>query len=530
MHEHFDPGLLAFLRDPASYPHHPSGIREIHTHASLVFVAPPFVYKIKKPVNFGFLDFSTPEKRRHFCLREVELNSRLSPGVYLSVETITRAKNGFAFNGRGPVVEHALRMRELSGEGFLDARVRAGTAGEAELERVARTLAAFYRKQPSPPEIAGWGSVGKLRLSTDENFRQTRAFIGHTLSRAAFDAIRAFTNHCLRERAALFAKRVAEGRIRDCHGDLHLDHVHVTADELHIYDCIEFNDRFRHLDIASDVAFLAMDLDFHGRPDLSRFFTRRIAELTGDEGLEPMLDFYQCYRAYVRGKVESMHSVAEIGDPAERAAAADKARLYFQLALRYATLGTRPPALAVIGRVASGKSTLAANLARELGLPRVSSDELRKQLAGLPLCERGDAARRALLYTPEMTARVYAALLDAARRALDSGRGVILDATYSKRACRDHLRAELGDDRLRWILAAADETSARRRLARRDHLDDVVSDARLEDQPLLDAAFEKPDEIPQILPIPTRRTPPQTARSTLTALAQLQAHPPRQST
>jgi uncharacterized protein len=496
MDEHFDPRLLAFLRDPASYPHRPREIRELHTHASLVFVVPPLVYKIKKPVDLGFLDFSTLEKRRHFCGREVELNSRLCPGIYLGVESITQRDGGFAFGGDGPVAEVAVRMRCLSSDGFLDDRIKAGTAGEAELERVARTLAGFYQRQHPTPEIEEWGTIGKLRLSTDENFSQTAAFVGKTLTPAASEAIRGFTGACYEGRRAVFEKRVAEGWIRDCHGDLHLDHVHVTDDALHIYDCIEFNDRFRYLDVANDVAFLAMDLDYHGRPDLGRFFLQRMAELLGDADLSGLMDFYKCYRAYVRGKVESFHAVAEIAGDDERAEAAARARRYFQLALQYAVTGSHPVAFVCMGRVASGKSTLAAALARELGWRLISSDERRKTLAGAPLLERGDVANRKALYSSSMTERTYESILRDARETLRSGHGVILDATFSKRGFRDRLRGMLGDGYLKWIVTEADETTICERLRLRDGRQDVVSDARSEDREFLNAAFEPPDELP----------------------------------
>ena len=496
MHEHFDPRLLAFLRDPASYPHRPPEIREIHTHASLVFVVPPFVYKIKKRVDFGFLDFSTLEKRRHFCLREVELNSRLAPGIYLGVVPITRQGDGFAFGGDGPVIEYAVRMRELPTAGFLGERLKAGTAGEPEIEQVAAVLADFYQKQPSTPEIAEWGNIEKLRLSTDENFTQTAAFIGNTISRVAYDAIRRFTDSCYEKRRALFEQRVRDGWIRDCHGDLHLDHIHATDGAVLIYDCIEFNDRFRHLDIASDVAFLVMDLDYHGRPELARSLLRRVAELLEDAQLGGLMDFYQCYRAYVRGKVESLHTLAELADDEERALAAARARRYFQLALQYAVGGTGPIALVIMGRVASGKSTLAAALARELGWHSISSDERRKTLAGVPPQERGDAASRTTLYAPAMTERTYDSMLREAREILAGGHGVILDATFSRRFLRDRLRETLGDDRVKWIVAEVDDATAAERLLQRDSRNDVVSDARFGDQPMLDAAFEPPDELP----------------------------------
>jgi aminoglycoside phosphotransferase family enzyme len=387
-------------------------------------------------------------------------------------------------------------MRHLPPEGFIDARIRDGSAGKPELDRVARMLADFYQNQPSPPEIAVWGSVQKLRISTDENFAQTRRFIGRTISRQAFEAIRAFTESCYERRRALFDKRVADGWIRDCHGDLHLDHIHLMDSEPVIYDCIEFNDRFRHLDVASDAAFLAMDLDFHDRPDLARFFIRRLAVLMEDPDMEQLMDFYQCYRAFVRGKVESFHSVADIADQGERALAEENARRYFQLALQYAMSGTHPLAIICMGRVATGKSTLASALSHELGWSMISSDTLRKTLAGVPLHVRGDAASRMKLYAPDMTERTYDAMIREARKTMDGGHGVIIDATFSKRAFRGRLRKTLGDGHLRWIVAEIDEPTARQRLRQRETGYDVVSDARLGDHQMLDAAFEAPDELP----------------------------------
>jgi uncharacterized protein len=495
MDMHLDPRLLEFLRDAASYPHHPLELNEIHTHGSMVFLVPPLVYKIKKPVDFGFLDFSTLEKRRYFCHREVELNSRLSPGIYLGVETITLEDGRHSFGGAGKVIEYAVKMKFMEPSGFLDARIKAGAGGQQELERVALMLADFYQKQPSTPEIAQWGEVDKLRISTDENFSQTVRFIGETLSQPAFDAIKVFTENFYQRRRGLFEKRVADGWIRDCHGDLHLDHIHVTDEALHIYDCIEFNDRFRHLDVASDVAFLAMDLDYHGRPDLARFIVARLAGLLGDPGLAEPMDFYKCYRAYVRGKVESLHAVAEIADAPEREAAAARARRYFQLALQYAVCGSRPVALVFMGRVASGKSTIAAAVARELGWPLLSSDERRKSLAGVPLLERGDAASRQLLYAPGMTETTYDSLINDARESLRSGHGVILDATFSKRRFRDRLRESIGDQNLRWIITEVDDATALERLRQRAEQQDVVSDARAEDHAFLNTLFEPVDDL-----------------------------------
>jgi aminoglycoside phosphotransferase family enzyme/predicted kinase len=493
---HPDSRLLAFLRDRSSYPHRPGELREVQTHASIVFLVPPLVYKIKKPVDFGFLDYSTLEKRRHCCQREVDLNARLAPGVYHGVVSVTETANGLAFGGDGPVVEYVVKMDYLAPEYFLDVRLKTGRLGEAEMERVASKLADFYRSQASRDEIGEWGQIDRLRISTDENFAQTEAFSEESISTAAFEAIKAFTDDCYVKRRRQFEKRIENGWIRDCHGDLHLDHIHVTTESLHIYDCIEFNDRLRFVDVASDLAFLAMDLDFHGRPDLSRFMIQRMEELLNDGEMGGVMDFYLCYRAYVRGKIECLRAVADDVGEREREMANGNARRYFQLALKYAVFGTAPKAVVIMGKVASGKSTLSDATSRELGWDVVSSDEVRKTLAGVSLCERLDEPQRKSLYAPAMTERTYARLIQEARERLDAGQGVILDATFSKRSARKQLIEALGEDRLKWVIVEVGRHVARERLRLRSEKTDVVSDARLEDWELLDSNYEPPTELP----------------------------------
>lgn len=323
----------------------------------------------------------------------------------------------------------------------------------------------------------------------------------------------------------MFEKRVAGGWIRDCHGDLHLDHVHVTDDALNIYDCIEFNDRFRYVDVASDVAFLAMDLDYHDRADLGRFLVERVAGLLGDEGMAGLMDFYKCYRAYVRGKVEGLHSMVEIAGEEERDAALNKARRYFQLAVQYAVCGADPAVLVFMGRIATGKSTLAGEVSRELGWPLISSDVLRKTLAGVSLHERGDAVIRRALYAAEMTGRTYETMIHEVRETLGRGHGVILDATFSKQVFRNRLRETLGDAHVKWIIAEVDDETARERLRLREGMRNVVSDARGEDFEMLDHAYEPPDELRgnNTCHILTEYETEVTVRRLLVALAQRQA-------
>jgi hypothetical protein len=228
--------LIPFLLNPLSYAHRPKSVRLVQTHASLVFIAPPLVFKVKRPVNFGFLDFNTLEKRRQDCEREVVLNRRLTTGTYLDVVPIRVRAGHFAFGAEGRVVEYAVRMRQLSPGNFLDRRLACGSAGPIEMDRVADVLKTFYLGQHPTPEIEQWGRIQRVRISTDENFRQVKAYVGHTLSASNFEALQSYTRTFFRAHGALFESRVRERWIRDCHGDLHLEHIHVTPRQVQIYD------------------------------------------------------------------------------------------------------------------------------------------------------------------------------------------------------------------------------------------------------------------------------------------------------
>ena len=374
-------------------------VRLIETHISWVFIASPFVFKVKKPVSLGFLDFSSLEKRRHFCQRELELNRRLCPEVYLEVVPIYKGASGFSFKATGQIAEYSVKMKELPDGWFLRQLLARHVVGETEINRIISRLHRFYKSQTPAPRIEQWGKAENLKISTDENFAQVEPCVGKTISQVAFDAIRHSTNNFYRTNNRLFRERVRQRRIRDCHGDLHLDHVHLTPQATTIFDCIEFNDRFRFIDIASDLAFLAMDFDFEREHKLGDLFLRNAAREFSDPGILNLADFYKCYRAIVRGKVESIQAIAE--DPTLRVNHAKRATRYFHLALRYAVVGSEPLVLVVMGRIATGKSTVAKQLARELGWPVFSSDETRKTLAGLPLNLRTPPKLRDKLYLSE---------------------------------------------------------------------------------------------------------------------------------
>ena len=486
--------LTAFLESPSSYPHAPKAVRAIETHISWVFIVSPFVFKVKKPVKLGFLDFSTLEKRQHFCRRELALNRRLCPEVYLEVIPIYEDARGFSFKAEGEIAEYALKMRELENGWFLRELLEKGSAGEPEINRVISRLHRFYESETPTTEIEAWGSPEKLKISTDENFEQVKEFVGETISAIAFEAIRHFTNNFYAVNGSLFQDRIEQRRIRDCHGDLHLDHIHLTPEATTIFDCIEFGDRFRFIDIANDLAFLAMDFDFEGRRELGKLLLRNAASELRDPGMLKLADFYKCYRAVVRGKVESLQAMS--GEESARAPHRERARRYFYLALRYATTGSEPLLLVVMGRIGTGKTTVARALASELDWPVFSSDKIRKTLAGLPLRERTAPELRDKIYSDSLTEQTYAELVREGLAAAAAHGGAVLDATFSSRVRRELLRTQCAEanTRLQIVELVAGDTQIATRLKLRETSSGEISDARLEDFEKLSAAYDQPSE------------------------------------
>jgi uncharacterized protein len=436
-----------------SYPDH-EPITVIQTHASAVVLTASRVYKLKKPKDFGFFDYSTPALRRHFCQQEVLLNTRLAPQVYLGVAPVLlfsgdRLRFGPTFlpgdvplpgtmiDG-GCVVDYAVVMARLPDEAMLECKVRAGTADSSLLGEIARSVAAFHATAQTDEHIASFGRLEVIGGNWEENFEQMRPYVGRTLDTPTYDRIVAYIRHFLDERTPLFASRVEDGRIRDCHGDLRLQHVYLLDSEhrLAIIDGIEFNERFRYSDVASEVAFLAMELDAAGRFDLSRAFVDRYVAATWDDTLREVLPFYTCYRACVRGKVTSFQLDEAEVLAAQRESARQEAASLFALAASYASGPTRPTLLMVGGLMGTGKSTLARALHHELGWALFSSDTVRKCLAHLDPAQPAAFAFGQGLYRPEQTAHIYQAMLVEAGAVLASGRSVLLDASFIRRADR----------------------------------------------------------------------------------------------
>ena len=471
--------ILKAMGDPAFYPDAPAAVTVRETHISTLFLTDRHVYKVKKPVNFGFLDFTTLSARRFFCEQEVKLNRRLSPQVYLAVEPIYGDERGIHLEPAGKVVEYAVKMLRIPESRMMDILLRQGHVDDKIVVQIARKLVDFHSRARSDGETALYGTVARVAKNTEENFSQTTGFIGRSLSMAQFEKITAFTRGFLQRKKPLFRKRVDTGKIRDCHGDIRMEHICII-DPIVIFDCIEFNRRFRYSDVAADLAFLAMDLDFHERPDLSRTLVQTYVEEAGDQELLKVVRFYKCYRAYVRGKVESFQAVGETAGPETAKKHLSRAQDYFALAETYAQ--ARPFLVITSGLTGTGKSRLAEALAHDLDMSLFQSDRVRKEICGVPPEEHRFAEFGKGIYTKEISQKTYQALLARARDDLHQGRPVILDAAYlnvGERREAERLAGELGVPFFILEVVCSRE-EVKRRLASRLLDGGAISDGRWE--------------------------------------------------
>jgi aminoglycoside phosphotransferase family enzyme len=325
--------VVEALMKPEAYDEQPGRIELTQTHISFVFLTSNFVYKVKKAVDLGFLDFTTLEKRQFFCEKELELNKRLCGGMYLEVVPINRS-NVIKIKGEGEIVEYAVKMKRMPQEKMMTKLLEENKVDNGLIDGIAKIIARFHSKAETSKRISEFGSLVIIETNWKENFEQTWKFVGRTISVKDFKLVRERVDDFMKRTASFFQKRAEEGRVRDCHGDIHSGNIFV-ADRIYIFDAIEFNERFRYSDVASDIAFLAMDLDFKGRTDLSNFFVQKYVKYSGDRELTEILPFYKCYRAYVRGKVASF----KLEDPnisrEEKRAAMKEAKEYFKLASTY---------------------------------------------------------------------------------------------------------------------------------------------------------------------------------------------------
>lgn len=489
--------LIGFLLNPCNYPEKPQTISHLETHISHVFIGDDFVYKIKKPVNYGFLDFSTLKKRHVFCEKEIKLNSRLARNVYLSVQPIYRHNHEFSFTqrkGTAPV-EYAVKMKRIPLDRLLFKLISEGKPLYKSLEDVGKVLARFH-ENIAPYKGRKYGGVESITGATEENFEQIRPFIPLTIDNKTYRQLMTYTRAFIAGHAHAFSARKRNGYIRDGHGDLHCQHICLENPPI-IFDCIEFNEGFRIGDILEDIAFLFMDLEYRGRFDLSvrlhkSYFAHQAEALDDD-----LLRFYKVYRAVVRGKVEGL-SARNMQGKSEKAKAVMRARDYFYLANYYINYFQQPfNPVVFMGLSGSGKSTIAKDFAP--GAVILRSDEIRKEVAGIKKSnghayspfEKG-------IYNPELTRRVYRIMLEKAIEHAKEGRKIIIDATY----LRAYQRRDLYDTCITeglnpfFVHCFAHESILRERIRNRIKLGTDASDADIRTLEHQIKHLEEPDELP----------------------------------
>jgi len=431
------PPLVRRLLEPAAYPHPTGAIRLIETHISWVLLTGEFVYKLKKPCNLGFLDFSSLERRREFCHEEVRLNGRFAPDLYLAAVPITGTADAPRIGGAGPAIEWAVKLRQFPDECRLDRLFEAGRLSADDCGRLGAEIARVESLLAVADPATDFGTPDTFLRTVALNLSQIRRARPVAAPRA--DALEAWITRAVAAARPLFAARIAAGKVRECHGDQHLANNVLHHGRMTAFDGIEFNESLRWIDVASDVAFLAMDLEARGRPDLAAHVVSAWLEAADDHAAAGVLPAYTVYRAIVRAAVAAIRhgQAAAADDPATAAAAAAESDRYLVLAERL-TAPPRPLLLVTSGISGSGKTTVAGRVVGVCRAIRLRSDVERKRLAGMAPTDRpADEAATRRLYDPATTAAVYARLAALAGGLLAAGRSVVIDAACNARGQRD---------------------------------------------------------------------------------------------
>ncbi len=458
------------MLDPAFYPKPPVEVTHRTTHISHLFFAGELVFKVKKAVRFSFLDYSTLKKRRHFLQEELRLNRRLAPSVYIGVMPITFDDLGWRLGGWAEPVEYTLVMRRLPDKRMLPSLLETAQVTPAMMRELAELLACFHREAERVNGITPQCYGATVQKQWNDNLADLERFVGELFDAESVGAIQKFAGDFIAQHGGLFARRAEQGWIRDVHGDLHAEHICFAPEGIQIFDCVEFDPRLRHCDLASEIAFLLMDVEMRGGNDLLDPFLRRYGELIIDPEAGELLPFWKCYRALVRAKISALRGKGGF----------DMARRYFNHAVRLVYQSHRPFIVMVSGLTGSGKSTLARALSERTGMVLLQSDMIRKELAGRT--GRQTAPYSEGIYSPAMTEKTYTTMARRAERLIAQGKGVIVDATFGRRAQREKIirfAAKQGIAAF-MIHCSVDEQTIQTRLAAREAEGKDISDGRWE--------------------------------------------------
>jgi len=474
------PPLIEALRNPGCYPHPVEQVELVETHISWVLLTGEYAYKIKKPIDLGFLDFSTLAKRRHFCAEELRLNRRLAPQIYLDVVAISGSAAAPRIAGAGEPIEYAVRMRQFPQAAQLDHVLARRELRPDHIDSLARELARFHSSIPAAGPETPFGEPAAVLAPMRENFEQIRSRVEVGLQ-DDLARLEQWTGQTHTQLIPLLAARKRDGFVRECHGDAHLANMVVVGGQVVLFDCLEFNDNLRWIDVISELAFAAMDLDDRGQPNLAWRLLNGYLEYTGDYAGVRLLHFYQVYRALVRAKVAAIRLQQPDIDASERNRVAADVRGYMALAQGYTATGN--PALIIThGLSGSGKTFLTQGLVESLGAIRVRSDVERKRLQGLSAEARSDSGVATGLYAASVTRETYARMAEVARAVLQAGITIIVDATFlqfSQRKSFADLAHSLGVPFLVLSMRASERT-LRERIVTRAATARDASEASLE--------------------------------------------------
>ncbi len=433
------PNLVESMKKPDFYPDNPSVIELIQTHISFIFITDNYVYKVKKAVNFGFLDFTSLDKRKFYCAEELRLNRRLAPDIYLDVLEIGETKEGKLLFGTGHrVIDYAVRMRKIPQDRMLKKMLSEGKIQSPVFDAIAKKLSEFHSLADTGGEIDLIGSPETIKFNHDENFAQTENYIGRTIPEYQYNFIRKYIYNFMDRHQDLLRQRVKDHRIRDCHGDLHLEHICIV-NEIVIFDCIEFNERFRCGDVAAEVAFLTMDLDYNGYSYFGDVFVNAYVQYANDPQINTLLNFYKCYYAYVRGKVIGFRIDDEAINKEDRESARKTALTYFNLAYTYAARLESPALIISCGLMGTGKSQLARNIAPRIGAEIIRTDVLRKEMLDINPAHRHYEAFGEGIYSDDISKNTYSRAFEIAEGVIKKGKSAIIDASFKRK--QDRLKA-----------------------------------------------------------------------------------------
>jgi aminoglycoside phosphotransferase family enzyme/predicted kinase len=470
--------LIEALQNPRLYDHPVHRFEVIETHISWVVLTGDYVYKIKKPVNFGFLDFSTLEKRRFNCLEELRLNSRLAPQLYLGLVKFNGSGQYLQLNGQGPAIEYAVKMLQFPQTAQLDRLIAEDGLDTVIVTQLAGKVAQFHLSVDCAPQDSPWGGVGHVRQTVMENFQHIRDSVRDPPLLSQLDRLEQWSRRQLETLAPVIDERKIHGFVRECHGDMHLRNIALWKDDIIIFDCLEFNKGLRFIDVISEIAFLLMDLEAREMELQAMWFLNTYLQISGDyEGLK-LLRFYKVYRALVRAKVDILRSLQERPGSKEYAGTVEDFYRYLNLAIQYIR-SPSPLLLISHGVSGTGKSVAAGSLANRISAIQLRSDVERKRLFSDDVNDRIEAELEKRIYTPEMTAKTYSRLVELAHCLLSVGYSVIIDATNLKSAQRQRFigLARLLGVRFFILSYSASVETLRTRVEKRFHGGSDVSDA-----------------------------------------------------